>query len=140
MNRIDKAAAAGVAFFALMLMLFVGVKIDQTTIAILCGLLMGAVVASATAIALIAIGRGERQAQPSAPQATQPRAVPDAMTWVTHNHYSVTVYQVTLRKPREDYAQFELLTTVGSQLQLPPAQALRLIETDQVQFIEGDQK
>lgn len=66
MDRINKAAAAGVIFFMVILAGFVGIKVDQVTIALLGGAFIGIVVAIPTTALIMWIGNGgfKRKEQP----------------------------------------------------------------------------
>ena len=60
MDRINKAAAAGVIFFSIMLAGFVGMKVDQMTIALLGGAFVGLVVAIPTTALIMIVGLRRR--------------------------------------------------------------------------------
>jgi hypothetical protein len=73
MDKINKAAAAGVVFFSVILAGFVGIKVDQTTIALLGGAFIGLVVAIPTTALIMMIGLRKRDEGPQVPPAHQPR-------------------------------------------------------------------
>ncbi len=56
MDKINKAAAVGVVFFSVMLAGFVGMKIDQATVSILAGALLGLVIAIPTTVLIMVVG------------------------------------------------------------------------------------
>lgn len=66
MDKINKAAAAGVVFFSIILAGFVGIKVDQTTIAILGGAFIGLVVAIPTTALIMIVGLRKRD-EPARP-------------------------------------------------------------------------
>jgi hypothetical protein len=79
MDRINKAAAVGVVFFSVMLAGFVGMKVDQTTIALLGGAFIGLVVAIPTTALIMMVGlrkrdepANDRQPRYSAPMPQNP--------------------------------------------------------------------
>lgn len=98
MGKINKAAAAGVIFFSIILAGFVGIKIDQPTVAILGGAFVGLVVAIPTTALVISIWTKQRDTphdQASALNAPPP-VFPQqqAAQQVTHNHHHVHKYVV----------------------------------------------
>lgn len=69
MERINRAAAAGIMLFAIIMGGFVGARADQTTIALLGGTLIGLLVAvPATAVAVAVSMRRRHERVPEAPQ------------------------------------------------------------------------
>jgi hypothetical protein len=64
MDKINKAAAAGVIFFSVILAGFVGVKIDQTTVALLGGAFIGLIVAIPTTALIMIVGMRKRDDTP----------------------------------------------------------------------------
>lgn len=69
MDKINKAAAAGVVFFAVILAGFVGIKVDQTTIALLGGAFVGLIVAIPTTAVIMMISLRRRDDAPAERQA-----------------------------------------------------------------------
>lgn len=103
MERINKAAAVGVVFFSVMLAGFVGLKVDQTTIALLGGAFIGLVVAIPTTALIMLVGLRKRD---DGPQATQPRyqaPLPQnpPQYWVMPQGVPQTAY--TVREPAPHY-------------------------------------
>lgn len=106
MERINKAAAVGVVFFSVMLAGFVGMKVDQTTIALLGGAFIGLVVAIPTTALIMLVGLRKRDDGLAQHQATQPRYQaplpqnPPAY-WVMPQGVPQTPY--TVREPAPSY-------------------------------------
>jgi hypothetical protein len=102
MDKINKGAAAGVIFFSIVLAGFVGIKVDQTTIALLGGAFIGLVVAIPTTALIMMVGLRKREDTPAgtqgryhAPQAPLPASPPQY--WVMpQGSYSV-------REPQQAY-------------------------------------
>jgi multidrug efflux pump subunit AcrA (membrane-fusion protein) len=149
MNGVSKAAAAGIIFFSIVLAGFVGIKVDQSTIALLGGAFIGLVVAIPTTAAIILIGTGAWRAfgqqqpppappppaqGPTFPQYQQPQQIPPSVTWVTNNHYNVTINVVKLERPERTYSLDELALETASQLKVLPSQAVKMIGAGQVVY------
>jgi hypothetical protein len=129
MSSINKAAAAGIIFFSVILAGFVGIKVDQSTIALLGGAFIGLVVAIPTTVLIMVIGLRN----PSAPvQRVQPTPEPPAppvqpVQHVTNNYFVVIV--------PSDAEAWELRELAATQLHMTPLSAQRLINAGQVQFV-----
>jgi hypothetical protein len=78
MDKINKAAAAGVIFFSVILAGFVGIKVDQTTIALLGGAFIGLVVAIPTTALIIMIGMRRKDDVPADRQARYHAPMPQS--------------------------------------------------------------
>lgn len=141
MDRINKAAAAGVIFFAVVLAGFVGIKVDQTTIALLGGAFIGLVVAIPTTALIIVIGmRKPDDGQVKAPPANVPsqpqfwNAQPQPPQ-ITHNHYHDHKYVVLVQVPAnvDDVLK---RWTAARELNTTPTDAQRMIDAGEVRFIQ----
>ena len=101
MDKINKAAAAGVIFFSVILAGFVGIKVDQTTIALLGGAFIGLVVAIPTTALIIMIGMRRKDDAPAERpvryQAPMPHSPPQY--WVMPQQPYV------VREPQQQYQQ-----------------------------------
>jgi hypothetical protein len=107
MDKINKAAAAGIVFFSIVLAGFVGVKVDQTTIALLGGAFIGLVVAIPTTALIMMIGLRKRD---DGPQASQPRhqaplPASPPQYWVMPQGMPQSPY--TVREPQANYQQLQ---------------------------------
>lgn len=109
MDKINKAAAAGVIFFSIVLAGFVGIKVDQTTIALLGGAFIGLVVAIPTTALIMIVGLRRRDETPvdrqgryHAPQAPLPASPPQywVMPQGPQQAYS-------MREPAPNYQQLQ---------------------------------
>jgi len=127
MNNINKAAAAGVIFFMVILAGFVGIKIDRVTIAILAGFVIGVVIAAGTTVALISIAR--RPTERSAPQQPVQQLPP-----VTHNYYDNRRVVVVVNVPANANDTARRLT-VANELRVLPSEAQRMIDAGEVQCL-----
>lgn len=126
MDNINKTAIAGIAFFALILAGFVGIKVDQVTIALLGGALIGIVVAGGTTVALIVVSR--RSDEPvQTTQTTHP--VPTVTHYHTHNN---TIY---VHVSRPDLSNFDKCTEVANTLRVSRYRAERMIEAGEVKCL-----
>lgn len=136
---INKAAAAGVIFFSVVLAGFVGIKVDQTTVALLGGAFIGLVVAIPTTALIMWIGlkpRNDRQVQtPSSdPSPVFPQQqIPQSMTWETHNHYG-NQYIVVVKVPANADAVVKRWT-VARELRVMPSDAQRMIDSGAVKLL-----
>lgn len=129
MSNINKTAAAGVVFFTLILAGFVAIKVDQTTIALLGGALIGIVIAIPTTILMIVIGRRESGAgQVRVPEQTE---VP---LLTTVNHYHDHKYVVVVNVPVGADAVVARWT-VARELRTTPLEAKRMIEAGEVRCL-----
>lgn len=128
MDKINKAAALGVVFFSVMLAGFVGMKVDQTTVAILAGAFIGLVVAIPTTVLILVAGlRQPNEGQVKAP----PQSVPHSMSWTTHEtHNHLHVVHV----PREA-SPFDIRMSVARQLGVTPNEAKRMINAGEVKCL-----
>jgi hypothetical protein len=81
-DMINKAAAAGVFFFLVMLAGFVGLKIDQSTIAIMAGALIGIAIAIPTTVLILVVGlRPEPKPTPAPTQPSGDYTLHQNQTW-----------------------------------------------------------
>lgn len=138
MERINKAAAAGVIFFMVILAGFVGIHIDQTTVALLGGAFIGLVVAIPTTVLIMVVGLRKPDAgQVKTP--TQSQRVPDSMTWETHNHYHQhpTVILVHVERAPESMTAFEACTVVATRMKVNRRRAEELLNNGEVKLIEA---
>jgi hypothetical protein len=105
MDKINKAAAAGVVFFSIVLAGFVGIKVDQTTIALLGGAFIGLVVAIPTTALIMIVGLRKRdEGQPAQPRYHAPHAPLPASPpqyWVMPQGMPQQPY--TVREPMPNY-------------------------------------
>ncbi len=76
MDKINKAAAAGVIFFLVILAGFIGIKVDQMTIALLGGAFIGLIVAIPTTALIITIGMRRKDEPPAERQARYQAPMP----------------------------------------------------------------
>lgn len=103
MDKINKAAAAGVIFFSVILAGFVGIKVDQTTIALLGGAFIGLVVAIPTTALIMMIGMRRRDDAPAERQVRTQAPMPQnpPQYWVMPQPpYAV-------REPHQQYQQLQ---------------------------------
>lgn len=138
MDNINKTAIAGVIFFMVILAGFVGIKVDQTTIALLGGAFIGLVVAIPTTVLILIIGLKK----PDEPQARQTPAPPPVFPQqqlppaqqVTHNHYHDHKYVVLVNVPAnaDDVLR---RWTVARELNTTPIEAQRLIDAGEVRCL-----
>ena len=105
MDKINKGAAAGVIFFSIVLAGFVGMKVDQTTIALLGGAFIGLVVAIPTTALIMLVGLRRREETPAgtqgryhAPQAPLPASPPQYWVMPQGSQQGYTV-----REPAPNY-------------------------------------
>lgn len=103
MDKINKAAAAGVVFFSIILAGFVGIKVDQTTIALLGGAFIGLVVAIPTTALIIMIGMRRKDDAPAERQVRYHTPMPQnpPQYWVMPQQ----PYMV--REPQQHYQQLQ---------------------------------
>lgn len=113
MDKINKGAAAGIVFFSLVLAGFVGMKVDQTTIALLGGAFIGLVVAIPTTALIMLVGLrrreeppAERQGRYHAPQAPLPQSPPQY--WVMPQGAQPGLQPgYSVREPAANYQQLQ---------------------------------
>lgn len=138
MNKINKAAAAGVIFFSVILAGFVAIKVDQTTIAMLGGALIGLVIAIPTTAIIMIVGlsgtRLDRRDEPKAPPVVAPPAQPQWQTPVTNNYYDQRRMVVVVNVPHGADATTARLT-VSRELRVVPSEAQRMIDAGEVQCL-----
>lgn len=136
MDKINKAAAAGVIFFSVVLAGFVGIKVDQTTIALLGGAFIGLVVAIPTTALIMLVGLRKKDDAPAerapryqAPQAPLPASPPQY--WVMPQQpYAV-------REPAPNYQQLQQPLAAPAYL-LPQSRRFYMIgEGGEVKEIEA---
>jgi hypothetical protein len=122
MNKINIAAGIGCMFFTLMLCAFTGMKIDQSTVAILTGALVGLMVAIPTCTLIFWVGlRRHEDAQP---------VTRNDGAHVTNNHYHL--YVVNVERGASD---IDKRLAVASQLRIEPRAAKQMIDAGQVKFL-----
>lgn len=134
MENINKAAAAGVIFFMVILAGFVGIKVDQSTIALLGGALVGLAVAIPTTALIMVISLKPSDKREDAPTQPPPKVaqLPESMTWTTHNHYSQ--YVVVVHVPA-DMTDTQRRLTVARELRVMPSEAQRMIDSGAVKLL-----
>lgn len=138
MTNINRAAAAGVIFFMVILAGFVGIKVDQTTIALLGGALIGVAVAIPTTVLIIVIGMrkpdektaGDWTPPPDAPQF--PCMPPHAET---HHHYYDQRRVVVIVHVPSDTRPSQQRFVVARELRVMPSEAQRMIDAGEVQCL-----
>lgn len=123
MGNINKAAVAGVIFFMVILAGFVGIKVDQTTIALLGGAFIGIIVAFVTTILIVAIAR--RPDEPVQPPQQQP---------THHHHYDNAPVVVIVHVP-SDTRPSQQRFVVARELRVTPMQAKHMIEVGEVKCL-----
>lgn len=128
MDNINKTAIAGIAFFALILAGFVGVSIDQTTVALLAGALIGLCVTVPTVALIILIGVRKPAAEPVQPPQQQ-------LPPVTHHHHYDQRRVVVVVNVPADANEFQRRMTVASELRVAPSTAQRMIDAGEVQCL-----
>ena len=126
MENINKAAAAGVIFFMVILAGFVGIKVDQTTIALLGGAFIGIVIAFVTTMLIVAIAR--RPTEPAQPTQQLPPVT------IHHHHYDNRRVVVAVNVPHGADATTARLT-VSRDLRVVPSEAQRMIDAGEVQCL-----
>lgn len=125
MNNINKAAAAGVIFFMVILAGFVGIHIDQTTVALLGGAFIGIVIAFVTTMLIVAIARRpDEPAQPT--QQQQP---------TTHHHYHDNRRVVVVVNVPSGTRESEQRFIVARELRVLPSEAQHMIDAGEVQCL-----
>ena len=127
MTNINRAAAAGVIFFLVILAGFVGIHIDQTTVALLGGAFIGIVIAFVTTMLIVAIGR-----RPSEPAQPAQQRLPPVTTH--HHHYDNRRVVVVVNVPHGADATTARLT-VSRELRVVPSEAQRMIDAGEVQCL-----
>lgn len=137
MDNINKAAAAGVIFFMVILAGFVAIKIDQPTIAILGGALIGVVIAIPTTALILIIGTKREPEPPTISDWQPPQGAPafhQMPPHETHNHYYDNRRVVVVNMPantRESEQRF----IVARELRVTPMQAKHMIEAGEVKCL-----
>lgn len=103
MDKINKAAAAGVIFFMVILAGFVGIKVDQTTIALLGGAFIGLVIAIPTTALIMIIGLRRKDEAPVDRQVRYHAPMPQnpPQYWVMPQQPYV------VREPQQQYQQLQ---------------------------------
>lgn len=129
MENINKAAAAGVIFFMVILAGFVGIHIDQTTVALLGGAFIGIVIAFVTTMLIVAIGR--RPSEPVQPTTPTVQQLPPV---THHHHYDNRRVVVVVNVPHGADATTARLT-VSRELRVVPSEAQRMIDAGEVQCL-----
>jgi hypothetical protein len=121
MNKINIAAGIGSVFCALMLFAFVGIKIEQSTVSVLAGALVGLMIAIPTCTLIFWVGlRRHEDAQP---------ATPDNGAHIT-NHYHLYVVQVD-----RGASDVDKRLAVAAQLRIEPREAKQLINDGKIKFL-----
>lgn len=137
MNNINRAAAAGVIFFMVILAGFVGVKVDQTTIALLGGAFIGLVVAIPTTALIMIVGlsgtRLDRRDEPKAPPPAAPQFW-NAQPTTTNNYYDQRRVVVVVNVPQGADATTARLA-VANALRVVPSEAQRMIDAGEVKCL-----
>lgn len=130
MDNINKAAVAGIIFFLVILAGFVGIKVDQMTIAVLGGAFIGIVVAGVTTALIIMIGisRKDEPPPPPAPRPSQP------VQQITHNHYHDHKYVVVVNVPAGADNVLRRWT-VAREMRVAPSEAQRMIDAGDVKCL-----
>ena len=138
MDKVNKAAAAGVIFFMVILAGFVGIKVDQTTIALLGGAFIGLVIAIPTTALIMIIGlRKPDDGQVQAPPQYQPPAQPqywNAQPPQITNHYHDHKYVVVVEAPYGT-PPCEQRFVVSRELRVSPIEAQRMIDAGAVKLL-----
>ena len=137
MTNINKAAAAGAIFFCVILAGFVGIKIDQSTVAILGGALIGVVVAIPTTAAIIIIGMrkpDEKAVDDWTPPHDAPQ-FPCMPPHETHNHYHDNRRVVVNVNVPSDTRPSQQRFIVARELRVTPMQAKQMIDAGEVQCL-----
>jgi hypothetical protein len=143
MDKINKAAAVGVVFFSVMLAGFVGMKVDQTTIALLGGAFIGLVVAIPTTVIIVVLGLRDAgaaatpvQQQPAQPQFwnAPPAQSEQIPLMTTVNHYHDHKYVVVVHVP-EGTPDQDKRFIVARELRVLPTQAQRMIDAGEVKLL-----
>ena len=137
MTNINKAAVAGAIFFCVILGGFVGIKVDQTTIALLGGALIGVAVAIPTTVLIIVIGMrkpdektaGDWTPPPDAPQ------FPCMPPHETHHHYHDNCRVVVNVNVPSDTRPSQQRFIVARELRVTPMQAKQMIDAGEVQCL-----
>ncbi len=139
MDKINKAAAAGVIFFSVVLAGFVGIKVDPTTIALLGGAFIGLVVAIPTTALIMVIGLRDERRQDAPP--AQPKTPEQPQFWntqppqVTHNHFHDHKYIVVVQVPANADDVLKRWT-VARELNTTPTHAQHMIDAGEVRFTQ----
>lgn len=125
----NKLAAACIIVLGVMMAVFIGVKIDQTTIALLSGAFIGLIVAIPTTALILIIGL-----KPSDKNQVQtPPATPE-----THTHYhNHTVFYVQVPRPIDSYTPFQICGEVATRMKVSRHRAQELIDSGEVKLIEA---
>jgi hypothetical protein len=134
---VNKAAAAGIIFFAVVLAGFVGIKVDQSTIALLGGAFIGLVVAIPTTALIMIIGlkpRNTEQGQVHMPPQPPPVFPQQQLPSETHNHYHQNNYVVVVHVPPYT-ANDEKRFIVARELRVLPSEAQRMIDAGEVRLL-----
>lgn len=137
MGNINKAAAAGVIFFMVILAGFVAIKIDQETIAILGGALIGVIVAIPTTALIMVIGMSKPD-EPTISDWTPPQGAPafhQMPAYETHNHYHDNRRVVVVVNVPSGTRESEQRFIVARELRVLPSEAQHMIEAGEVQCL-----
>lgn len=136
MERLNKAAAVGVVFFSVMLAGFVGMKVDQTTVALLGGAFIGLVVAVPTTALIMIVGLRKPDAdQVKTPPPAQPPPIIEVQgTPPVANFY---YYQNTINvyTSRRGLSRFDECTEVATALNVSRYKAEQMIESGEVKLL-----
>lgn len=132
MDNINKAAAAGVIFFMVVLAGFIGIKVDQVTIALLGGAFIGIVIAIPTTAAIIII----RMRKPNDGQVqVPPQPVADEIPLLTTHNYYTQNNVTNVYVSRSDLSPFDRCTEVATALNVSRYTAERMIEAGAVRCL-----
>ncbi len=127
MDNINKGAVAGVIFFMVILAGFVGIKIDQTTVALLGGAFIGIVIAFVTTMLIVAIAR-----RPDEPVQQQP---PTQQQPTTHHHYHDNRRVVVVVNVPSGTRESEQRFIVARELRVLPSEAQHMIDAGEVRCL-----
>lgn len=137
MGNINKAAAAGVIFFMVILAGFVAIKIDQETIAILGGALIGVIVAIPTTALILMIGTSKPD-EPTLSDWQPPTNAPSFHQMPpheTHNHYYDNRRVVVVVNVPDGTRESDQRFIVARELRVTPMQAKHMIEVGEVKCL-----
>lgn len=135
MERINKAAAVGVVLFSLILAGFVAMKVEQTTVSILAGALLGLVVAIPTTALIMIVGLRK----PDAGTAKAPSPEPLPIVEVQGNPPVANIYYyhntINVYVSRRGMSRFDECTEVATALNVSRYKAERMIEAGEVKLL-----
>lgn len=143
MERINKAAAVGVVFFSVMLAGFVGMKVDQTTVALLGGAFIGLVVAIPTTVLIMLVGLRKPDADqvktPPSGNYTLHQNPPEFHTTPVWNRppqpdeYQQNTIVIQIEDPNREW--WELREIASQQLRIGPARAGEMMKQGVIRFL-----